>query len=180
MVSAIAVLKGDTQPNVTGEVIFTQDTPSGPVHVEATIRNLTEGKHGFHVQYVLVLHKNAGAFDRVESDNWVPISEFGDNSNGCTSAGAHFNPTGQVHGDRTAPVRHVGDLGNIEAKDSTATYKWDDPQIKLSGPHSIVGRTIVVHEREDDLGKNPNDPESLKTGNAGPRAACGVIGYRKA
>ncbi|TPX71195.1 hypothetical protein SpCBS45565_g01335 [Spizellomyces sp. 'palustris'] len=132
MVSAIAVLKGDTQPNVTGEVIFTQDTPSGPVHVEATIRNLTEGKHGFHVQ------------------------------------------------DRSAPVRHVGDLGNIEAKDGTATYKWDDPQIKLSGPHSIVGRTMVVHEKEDDLGKNPNDPESLKTGNAGPRAACGVIGYRKA
>lgn len=72
--------------------------------------------------------------------------------------------------------RHAGDLGNIEADaDGIANIDMVDKQVKLMGFHSVVGRSCLVHALEDDLGKGGNE-ESKKTGNAGARIACGVIG----
>ena len=100
----------------------------------------------------------------------------GNLSKGCVTAGPHWNPEGVTHGGPGKAVRHHGDLGNILAgEDGIATYSVTDDKIMLYGPHSIIGRSIVCHAGVDDLGEGGNE-ESLKTGNAGGRVACGVIG----
>ena len=40
-------------------------------------------------------------------------SEKADFSNGCLSAGPHYNPHKKLHGAPWDEERHVGDLGNI-------------------------------------------------------------------
>lgn len=80
------------------------------------------------------------------------------------------------HGGPLDQIRHIGDLGNVFAdSNGIATTSFSDAVISLYGPRSIIGRAIVVHSSEDDLGKSEH-PDSHKTGNAGGRVACGVIG----
>ncbi|KHJ78560.1 copper/zinc superoxide dismutase [Oesophagostomum dentatum] len=81
--------------------------------------------------------------------------------------------------DPRTSFRHVGDLGNIVANNDSFAYVdiWDK-RVRIIGPNNVIGRSVVVHANEDDLGKGTGDKkeESLKTGNAGARLACGVIG----
>jgi len=147
---AVVVLQGDK--GVQGVLSLTHDRPDTPVQIIGTITGLTPGLHGFH------------------------IHQKGDLRQGCTSAAGHFNPYMQPHGAPGDKNRHIGDLGNILADaEGTANVNLLDPLISLSGVNSIIGRSIVVHEKEDDLGRGGHE-DSLKTGNAGGRLACGVVG----
>ncbi|KHJ97911.1 copper/zinc superoxide dismutase [Oesophagostomum dentatum] len=76
-------------------------------------------------------------------------------------------------------LRHVGDLGNIEAdRDGVARFHIRSSRVRILGPYSVIGRSFVVHEDPDDLGRGQGArrQESLRTGNSGDRLACGVIG----
>jgi Cu-Zn family superoxide dismutase len=152
---AVAILQGDKESGVKGTVWFTQAKEGEPTTVKGEISGLTPGLHGFH------------------------IHQYGDRTNGCTSAGPHFNPYNKTHGGPKDEDRHVGDLGNVEAdKEGVARFEFTDRLIGLVGTTNIVGRSLVVHTLGDDLGKGEGEKkeESLKTGNAGARAACGVVG----
>lgn len=84
----------------------------------------------------------------------------------------------QSHGDPSSSERHVGDLGNIFtfSKNVPTEVLILDKIITMQEgkENNILGRAVVVHEGEDDLGMG-GDEESLKTGNAGARVACGII-----
>lgn len=103
---------------------------------------------------------------------------YGDLSNGCASTGGHFNPDGVDHGSAHdhRDERHVGDLKQAVANaQGVAEYKQTDAIADLYGPDSIVGRGLVLHAGEDDLGDG-GDAGSRANGNAGPRIACCIIG----
>ena len=151
---AIAVL-----PNNKGVVHFEEVTPKGAsipkVKISYEIRGLSNGKHGFH------------------------IHEAGDLSEGCKSACAHFNPLNKNHGGPHSKERHAGDLGNVVSHGGLAKGEVTCEHLSLrEGKFNILGRSIIVHEDEDDLGKGKGEKraESLKTGNAGKRLMCVVIG----
>jgi Cu-Zn family superoxide dismutase len=66
-------------------------------------------------------------------------------------------------------------LGNVEANaEGVAEGSITDSLIQLSGEHTVVGRSIMVHAGVDDLGKGGHELSST-TGNAGGRIACGEI-----
>lgn len=67
----------------------------------------------------------------------------------------------------------------MSADDSgKAVVNITDHQVTLTGPLSVLGRTMVIHADIDDLGKGGHEL-SPTTGNAGARLACGVIGICK-
>ena len=147
----IAQCELEHSDKVKGRILLMQ-APSTPTLIKGTITGLEPGEHGFH------------------------IHEFGDMSKGCESMGGHYNPNGVDHGD--IEQGHVGDLGNITADESgVANFSIQANRVDLIGERSVVGRGLVVHSDPDDLGQG-GDEESLKTGNAGDRLACGVITLR--
>ena len=103
---------------------------------------------------------------------------LGNLSQGCISAGGHFNPSNQSHGGPSDTIRHAGDLGNVVADaHGEVDITIEDSIISLTptSEFTIVGRAVVLHADEDDLGRG-GFPDSKTTGHAGARIACGVIG----
>ena len=96
------------------------------------------------------------------------------------NCGGHFNPTNAEHGSRASLNSHAGDFGNITASsDKHSTFHFSTPKISLfEGELSVIGRSLVIHEDEDDLGKGGH-ADSLTTGHAGKRLDCAVIGFDK-
>ena len=153
MLKAIAVFNGK---KIKGTVVFTEDLDSNCVIIDINLQGLYKNAlHGFHVH------------------------QAGDLTDHCASMCAHFNPYGKTHGCPGQKERHVGDLGNLKTNSSgCAKYRMIDNVIKLRGKCNIIGRGLIIHQDEDDCGKGDNE-ESAKTGNAGKRIACAIIGWHR-
>ena len=125
------------------------------------------------------------------TEHGIHIHEYGDLTEGCKGACSHYNPSNSTHGSYLVPARprHAGDLiNNIKADENgNVNRTFEDEILNIS---DIIGRSVVLHDGADDLGigglnnagkiiDEKKHKESLKTGNAGARLACAIIGLAK-
>ena len=143
------------EKNIKGTIIFHQCEGADNCIVEFNLK-------GFNPYAIHAIH----------------IHEYGDLREGCKSLGGHLNLKNKNHGNlHDIENSHTGDLiNNIYAdKNGFFNYSYRDSRLQIK---YITGCSIVIHEGIDDLGLGGN-AESLKTGNAGTRMACSIIGKAK-
>jgi len=146
--SAEARLQPTQGHTARGVVSFAQK--GDEVVVTALFSGLTPGDHGFH------------------------IHEKGDcSAPDATSAGGHFNPGDDKHGNPHKGEHHAGDLPMLKADaNGNASLTTTVSGITLGkGEANILGRAVIVHAAPDDFKTQP-------TGNSGARVACGIIATR--
>jgi Cu-Zn family superoxide dismutase len=151
---AVATLEARSGSSVTGTATFVDSGENVTLTVE--VASTAEGAHAVHVH------------------------ELGDCSAADgTSAGPHWNPESQAHGQWGSPPHHLGDIGNlVVGPDGTGklvlkTDLWEVGAADAGTTNNVVGHSVIVHANVDDFTTQP-------TGNAGGRIACGVIGLATA
>lgn len=165
-IKALAIIRGANSDGSSfkGTVTFEQLKPKSSITVKVSIKGLPKGKG--NLKRGLHLHGN------------VPTDLSDDPLVYCKSTGPHFNGINRstTHGSLTSKIRHLGDYGNVESDDNgEINAEITDTENKLFGLHSIIGISVVLHEKEDDNGLG-NSEFSKIHGNSGNRFGCGVIG----
>jgi superoxide dismutase, Cu-Zn family len=148
----------DVEGKTLGTVNFTAEENS--VVIETALEGLEPGYHGFHV------HENA-------------VCEADAKDGPFTTAGGHFNPTDETHS------KHAGDMPPLYVKeDGTAKYTatLDNMTIDQLKKEELA---VIVHANPDNFANIPDryeangekgpDADTLKTGDAGDRQACGIV-----
>jgi len=151
---AIAQIRSHDDTKVLGYIELNEDM-DGTTHIFGNLTGLAPGKHGIH------------------------IHEKGDPRKCCDALGGHYNPFHKDHGNIKDTNRHVGDLGNITFDGSgKCQFSLFDKQklVRITGPYSVIGRSIIIHEGKDDLGLGGFE-DSKTNGHSGKRVAYGIIGY---
>lgn len=162
---AVAELK-TADGSVAGTATFT--TVAGGVAVSVSATGLAPGFHGLHIH----------AVNKCEPNSVAPAGGAPGN---FLSAGGHL----QLDGRTEHPAS--GDLVSILIN-ADGTGKTDTTIGAFTVADLLAGTSIIIHEGADNFGNIPTskyapatpggqvpDEQTLSTGDAGARIACGVI-----
>jgi Cu-Zn family superoxide dismutase len=144
--TARATLESRSGSTVTGDATWVE--AGGLVTVTIALSGASPGEHAVHIHEI--------------PDCTDPEA---------MSAGDHWNPTHENHGQFEHPPYHLGDIGNIEVNpNGSGSFTFATPQwsIGTGANNDVLQHSIVVHASVDDMKTNPS-------GNSGGRVACGVI-----
>ncbi|XP_061686732.1 uncharacterized protein cusr [Syngnathoides biaculeatus] len=120
---------------LTGQIQFSQSIPNGPTNVSVSLSNLNAMAGGYHV-HVLPIKPNS--------------------TEPCSAANimGHYNPLSvnitqsPPPGNGTVDQYEIGDISGkfgLLTGLSESQQMYVDSNLPLSGPHSIVGRSVVIH-----------------------------------
>jgi Cu-Zn family superoxide dismutase len=140
--------------NEIGDVRMSE-TRFGTVDIQARLRGLEPGFHGFHVHAV-------GTCERPD----------------FMSAEGHV---GEAEGEDHAG--HTGDMSSLLVKrNGTATLRVTTDRFELDDLRDDDGSAVMVHSGPDNFANIPEryapdgpDEDTLETGDSGGRVACGEI-----
>ncbi len=136
-------------PNLTGNIFFHSVQGGTEVYVEvwglplyqpATNGNAPISPFGFHI------HEYG-------------VCQIEDPMNPYESAGSHYNPNKQPHGN------HAGDFPVLFSNNGYARMSFFTNKFKHK---DIINISIIIHQ-------NPDDYRSQPSGDSGKRIGCGVI-----
>lgn len=143
------ILGGNLAPNIYGHIFF--DDVAGGTEVYIEIWGLPPYKPGNEYEAPI------GPFGFHIHE--IGKCEITDPENPFLSAGEHYNPTNQPHGN------HAGDFPVIFSNNGYARMCFFTDKFK---PKDIIGKAVIIHQ-------NPDDYRTQPSGNSGKRLACGII-----
>ncbi|MGH2729575.1 MAG: superoxide dismutase family protein [Actinomycetota bacterium] len=169
----------DAEDNFVGSVRFIAK-PGGVTSVKVSVSGLTAGWHGIHIHSVGECDPDA-----VDPSTGSTVPFF--------SAGTHWNPDGQIHGN------HKGDLPPLFVMaDGIASAKNSVDRFTKKELYDEDGSAVIIHASPDNLAHVPAmttagaeryhshsetdpaytlgpDTATKGTGDAGARFACGLV-----
>jgi superoxide dismutase, Cu-Zn family len=142
----------DVNGTSLGTVVL--QSSGGKIVVAGRLSGLTAGFHGFHIH-------TTGLCD--------PIGGF-------ATAGGHWNPGGDTHGN------HTGDMPSVLLTTSGQSHaEFETDRFNVEDLFDADGSAVVLHAGPDNFANIPVNPyggpvgATLNTGDAGGRYACGVV-----
>ncbi|KAJ1367438.1 cysteine desulfurase Selenocysteine lyase [Parelaphostrongylus tenuis] len=180
----LAAVPGLTPTLPTGTMGFIQR--GNVLTITGVMHGLQPGLHGMHVHAI----GNLGNGCLAAGDHYNP---FNMNHGAPTARVRHVGDLGNIvagpkinickrknakttiNSNVISTTSLIVSLISIEKKgDGVAVVNIQDTTIRLNGPQSVIGRTLIIHAMRDDLGLG-GSPLSLTTGDSGARVMCGII-----
>ena len=165
----------ETEPNLTATVTTAEGTEigtaefreqEGAVSITVGFSEMEPGFYGLHIHQIGVC----------ETDSAAPNDP--ENTGDFLSAGSHLGAGESDHPD------HPGDLPQLLVKDTgEAVMTVETDRFTLADLEDADGSALMIHSNPDNFANIPEryspegaDQDTLGTGDAGSRLACGVIG----
>lgn len=157
-----------TMNNADGSELGTAEfnETDGAVEIGVELSGMEPGFYGLHIHQI----------GTCEPDSAAPDDP--DDTGDFMSAGSHIGSDESEHPD------HTGDLPQLLVKESgDAMITFETDRLSLSDLEDEDGSALMIHSNPDNYANIPDryapdgvDEETLSTGDAGSRLACGVIG----